>query len=941
MGRLGLGPSFNNAVYATPQLMTFPENVSIKQLNCNLAAHFLALDCGGTVWAWGDNNYGQVGNGSINNIGTTPNRVLASDAIELPNKIFLNGKYYLTDVKEVHAGATASFAILSNGKLVSWGSNDSNGNGNGIGKLGDGTTVNRYSAVYVVDGATRRPLEGVVQVAASDQVTYVLVDKDGDGKGTVYSFGNGEEGLLGRNAIGTSNPNNNTTVQSSFAYPVISSNAPLSNITTIAAGSVFGMALDANHYIWTWGRAAWNNSTGATIIPKSHSEPKKVLAGNTTGASNDGEYLLAKSIAGGRSVGLAVSIDDKPVAWGGSGECAGGFTGVGNTTPAIVPTYIQFGTGLVHYNVIYIYAGTGGGFYSTSNKKIYAWGCNTSGQLGIGNTTNQLRAVEVTTLATLKMRDPAPIATFAKRSLTVCEVELESGITLNSGFIIDNPYSSSYSITWYRDDVEVSSGNMSNTNAYLATEPGKYKVTLTYDDDNVCMQYKTSSDSINIILREAPFEREEILNCDNGCSPNAANLHLVSNDITAQFGWYKESNSTTTLGTTDMDNSICINTGLLLQTGTEPKKWKVYVQEEGIKKINFVNANDNTADTTVVNYGSIFDSKLNFTVFNSFTLNSIVVGLNSFSPMMTATIEIRNTANNNLVKTVTTQAMGANGNVKLVVNFDNLQLPIGKYSISVTNGAMGLYFTKPGDAYKIYSFKETPLLSFTGTGYDGNETNKIPYFRQWNISYKSVEVCRYPVVIDECYCNYSLPVVTMNPTGSITADPAELIDGIELNSGLNIDMNFAEMYNIVWYKDNEVLVSGTADLYSKITVYETGDYKVDILFSNNAIRCQDQETATGSVSIVESVLTSTLANSGSKITLFPNPTQGAVNLEFKNWSDNNIDVIVFDLSGKKVAQYKLQSSNDKLTFGQDLNQGFYTIKVVGNKETEVLNFIKK
>ncbi|WP_341283107.1 fibronectin type III domain-containing protein [Paenibacillus sp. FSL H8-0537] len=88
-------------------------------------AFSLVLKSDGTVWGWGRNTQGQLGDG------TTTDRVA-------PVKV--NG---LTDVKSIYAGVASSAAIKQDGSVWTWG-------GNGSGQLGDGTTMNRLLPVKIV-----------------------------------------------------------------------------------------------------------------------------------------------------------------------------------------------------------------------------------------------------------------------------------------------------------------------------------------------------------------------------------------------------------------------------------------------------------------------------------------------------------------------------------------------------------------------------------------------------------------------------------------------------------------------------------------------------------------------------------------------------------------------------------------------------------------------
>lgn len=80
--------------------------------------HFLAVAQNGTLWSWGSNDSGQLGDGTTTNR-TTPVQVVRSST---PGD-------YLTGVVAVAAGASTSYAVLSDGTLWSWGSDSLGGLG--------------------------------------------------------------------------------------------------------------------------------------------------------------------------------------------------------------------------------------------------------------------------------------------------------------------------------------------------------------------------------------------------------------------------------------------------------------------------------------------------------------------------------------------------------------------------------------------------------------------------------------------------------------------------------------------------------------------------------------------------------------------------------------------------------------------------------------------
>lgn len=100
---------------------------------CQVSTGYLntvAIRTNGTLWAWGDNIAGQLGDGTVTG---------------KSSPVSVAGGF--TDWCQVSAGRYSTVAIKTNGTLWAWGDNI-------IGQLGDGTTANRSSPVVVVGGIT-------------------------------------------------------------------------------------------------------------------------------------------------------------------------------------------------------------------------------------------------------------------------------------------------------------------------------------------------------------------------------------------------------------------------------------------------------------------------------------------------------------------------------------------------------------------------------------------------------------------------------------------------------------------------------------------------------------------------------------------------------------------------------------------------------------------
>ncbi|MDX8389046.1 MAG: DUF5011 domain-containing protein [Mariprofundaceae bacterium] len=93
--------------------------------------HSLARMGDDTLWTWGQNNFGQLGDASTTDR-SSPVQVVDAAAANLASIVSMDG------------GTTFSLALTSTGGLLSWGRNNN-------GQLGDGTATDRSAAVDVVD----------------------------------------------------------------------------------------------------------------------------------------------------------------------------------------------------------------------------------------------------------------------------------------------------------------------------------------------------------------------------------------------------------------------------------------------------------------------------------------------------------------------------------------------------------------------------------------------------------------------------------------------------------------------------------------------------------------------------------------------------------------------------------------------------------------------
>ena len=149
------------------------------------ATHTLALRSDSTVWAWGDNGDGALGNGTSGNRNTPPGQVLQSAGVPL------------TGVVAIAAGFAHSVALKSNGTVWTWGDNY-------WGELGNG---GRSRLVY----ATQVPgLNGVSAISASGWYNLAL-QTNGASAGNVWAWGINDSGQQGDGTTTSSAPTAHTS----------------------------------------------------------------------------------------------------------------------------------------------------------------------------------------------------------------------------------------------------------------------------------------------------------------------------------------------------------------------------------------------------------------------------------------------------------------------------------------------------------------------------------------------------------------------------------------------------------------------------------------------------------------------------------------------------------------------------------------------------------
>ena len=209
----------------------------------------------GHVFTFGEDDYGQLGNGSINNNQYAPVMVLKG---QQPSS-----SAYLENIVAISAGWDNAMALDSESFVYCWGYGRN-------GQLGDGDTKDRYEPVRVLEGEQEDPcdpcsvhLHDIIAISAGEEHAMAL-----DSNGNVWTWGSDLCGQLGNGAgnNGSTTPVKVVGGQMGCEY--------LENIVAISAGYWHCLAIDADGVIWAWG-GGWVGQLGIGDDTDKH-EPQRM-----------------------------------------------------------------------------------------------------------------------------------------------------------------------------------------------------------------------------------------------------------------------------------------------------------------------------------------------------------------------------------------------------------------------------------------------------------------------------------------------------------------------------------------------------------------------------------------------------------------------------------------------------------------------------------------
>ncbi len=291
-------------------------------IDFSVSNHILALSSDGTVWAWGYNNYGQVGNNASGKSVTLP--------VKVKNEA---GTGELSNIVKVEAGNSYSMAISDDGTVYAWGYNN-------YGQLGNNTTTTSKlpKKVLAEDGLTN--FTDVMLVSQFGAHTNIAKTD-----GTVWTVGYNANGELGDDT------NTTRKLVQSISNAKLAVNEKYLEFTKVGETKKVEVKLDQgfNLLIGT------SDTTGNKFTSYNENVATVDEQGNVTSKGKGETYIKIENEQLGLVTTVKVVVPDRE----------------GITIPKVVG-------GANHYVAL------------KADGTVWTWGYNGNGQLGLGNTLNQL-----------------------------------------------------------------------------------------------------------------------------------------------------------------------------------------------------------------------------------------------------------------------------------------------------------------------------------------------------------------------------------------------------------------------------------------------------------------------------------------------------------------------------------------------------------------------
>jgi len=309
----------------------------------------------GLAMSWGNTGSGQLGWSTGSGPTAVPGVLNTS-----------SGAGSLTGVYQITAGAAGGMALVSDGAggttVKSWGANTSYQ----LGINNTNTTLTKNYTVQVLDNNGNN-LTNVSMIASGNNFNLALI---GSGTNASEVYGWGKNDLYQLGLLDTTSRAEAAPVKADTSGTIFT------GAIAIAAGQNHSMALKSDGTVWVWGDNSYAQFLSTGGNPKQHPGQKSGLSSIV-------------SIASGNNHCMAIDSSGKLYTWGAnaSGQLGNGTTATKSDGP-YTPTGMTSG----------VMMAAGGALHTLALKSdgtVWAWGDNSSGQLGDGTTANRTAPVQV------------------------------------------------------------------------------------------------------------------------------------------------------------------------------------------------------------------------------------------------------------------------------------------------------------------------------------------------------------------------------------------------------------------------------------------------------------------------------------------------------------------------------------------------------------------
>lgn len=315
-----------------------------------------AIKSDGTLWLWGQNGLGELGNNASGFIGTTKSSPIQTIT-------------YGNNWNNVSFAFRACAATKTDGTLWTWGSNYD-------GKLGDNSTVHRSSPVQTVAYGTNW------SIVACGRSHMAAIKKDG----TLWLWGR-NYGALG----------DNSSLHRSSPVQTVSGGTTWSKVS---CGESHTAAIKNDGTLWLWGANPYGQ-LGNNSVANTSSPVQTVVYGSDWVQVCCGAYQTA-----------SIKTDGTLWCWGGNsyGEL-GDSTNTNKSSPVQTAAYGN--------NWSYVSLGFNSAIATKSDGTLWTWGQNNYGQLGDNTTISKSSPVQTISIDKYWVIGENSIGTGANRSFAI------------------------------------------------------------------------------------------------------------------------------------------------------------------------------------------------------------------------------------------------------------------------------------------------------------------------------------------------------------------------------------------------------------------------------------------------------------------------------------------------------------------------------------------